>query len=100
MARYCRQTGKVRYRSHDDALQALITIVFDLDDHQRSTRTKCPCRSYVCRWCEAWHLTSLPYRGDADWIFGWWLTTTANRVVSNQQVSRIPTKLTDHRKAS
>lgn len=98
-ARRC-VSGKARFPTHTAALVALVEVVFDLEDRQRSTRTKCPQRTYCCPDCKGWHLTALEYRGDRHWVYGWWLTATANRVGSEHKVSRIPPNRHSHRKAS
>lgn len=66
--RRCRHTGKVRYQTHTEALLALVEVVFDLEDRLRSTRTKCPCRTYgPCRFCNGWHLTSKPWEESLEY---------------------------------
>lgn len=48
--RTCR--GKVRYRDHDEAVDALQALA------NRSTREKIPVRTYECETCGGHHVTS------------------------------------------
>lgn len=55
--RTCPITRKVRFRDHDEAIQALhaaeVARVFSAGHTNRQE-----CRSYACSACRGWHLTS------------------------------------------
>jgi hypothetical protein len=55
--RTCPVSRKVRFRDHEEAVQALhaaeVARVFSSGDTQRQE-----CRAYACPACQGWHLTS------------------------------------------
>lgn len=60
--RPCRR--KRAFDTHDDAVLALARMWANPDRVIRSYRStgKIPCRSYECRFCGKWHLTSRPLK--------------------------------------
>ncbi|MGA4507263.1 hypothetical protein ACQB6R_06065 [Propionibacteriaceae bacterium G1746] len=58
----CEVTGKRRFRDHREAVQALHAARNSrktaAELGQGSSRQEC--RSYACKACRGWHLTSLP----------------------------------------
>ena len=54
---HCKKTGKVRYRSHEKALESGGKIL-----GSKSVRTRV-FYGYLCAFCKSYHLTSQPNRG-------------------------------------
>lgn len=61
----CQSSGKVRYRSREDATRGLrgYRDMEQRDDHARS---KWPVRVYECGSCKGWHLTSVPAKASTS----------------------------------
>jgi hypothetical protein len=54
-------SGKVRFRDHEDATRALSQL-------RRNGQDEGPKRVYHCPACDGWHLTSMRYV--PSWVFG------------------------------
>lgn len=53
---HCSATGKVRYRSEQEAIRILAHAVSSKSERRREQRF------YRCSYCRGYHLTSQPYR--------------------------------------
>lgn len=53
-------TGKIRYRTEEEAYKA---IKLASRDEEREARERKPIRAYPCDDCHGWHLTSREYHG-------------------------------------
>lgn len=65
---YCPMSGKVRFRDHEEAVEAIKAAATQRQWHAAEgteTRRR-ECRTYRCEVCKGWHLTSQPAPVSSD----------------------------------